>query len=152
MRLCTYLSSNKKNLFNKFGFRFCYEIFRFFGLRSNVEIPYNAHIGHGLYIPHLIGIVINQDAVIGINCTLSQNITIGDLKRGDRTGSPVIGDNVYIAPGAVVLGNVHIGNNVIIGANSVVNTDLQDNAVAAGMPARVISLRGSAEYIGRTDY
>ncbi len=71
---------------------------------------------------------------------------------GDTRGCPEIGDNVEIAPGAVILGNIKIGNNVAIGANSVVDKDIPDNAVAAGMPARVISFKGSEGYINRADY
>jgi serine O-acetyltransferase len=152
MRLCSYFSHNKKNLIKKTLFRFIYELFRDCTSGSSVEITYNTRIGRGLYLPHLIGIVINQDSIIGTNCTISQNVTIGDLKRGKHTGSPVIGNNVYIAPGAVIIGSIHIGHNVIIGANSVVNKDLPDNAVAAGIPASVISFQGSSEYINRIDY
>jgi serine O-acetyltransferase len=152
MRLCSYLSQNKKNIFNKIAFRFFYEIFRHHSLKSCVEIFHYTKIGTGLYIPHIVGIVIHQDAIIGKNCHISQNTTIGQLNRGDRKGSPVIGDNVYIAPGAVIIGKISIGNNVVIGPNSVVTKDIPDNAVAAGIPARVISFRGSVDYINRTDY
>jgi serine O-acetyltransferase len=152
MRSCTYLSKNKNNIFKQIGFRFFFEIFRDYALKSGIEITYNTKIGCGLYIPHLIGIVINENAVIGRNCNISQNVTIGDLKRGERIGSPLIGDNVYIAPGAVIIGNIRIGNNVAVGANCVVNKDLPDNAVAVGIPASIISYKGSMEYISRIDY
>ncbi len=152
MRLCTYLSQNRNNILKKIAFRFFYEIFREYAFESGIEIEYTTQIGSGLYIPHMIGIVVHMEAVIGKNCHISQNVTIGQLNRGDRKGSPTIGDNVYIAPGAVIIGKIQIGNNVVIGANSVVNHDLPDNAVAAGMPAKIISMKGSQDYIVRTDY
>jgi len=152
MRLCTYFAKNPCNPLKKVMFRVTYEVFRCYSLRSSVEITHNTLIGGGLYIPHLIGIVIHEDTVIGKNCNISQNVTIGHLKRGERKGSPTIGDNVYIAPGAVILGKIKIGNNVIIGANSVVTKDIPENAVAAGVPAQIISLDGSVDYIDRTDY
>lgn len=152
MRLCSYFSNTGNFILNKLAFRFFFEIFRLQASGSNVEITYNTKIGRGLYIPHLIGIVINEEAIIGNNCNISQNVTIGNLKRGSRKGSPTIGDNVYIAPGAVLIGNIRIGNNVAIGANCVVNKDLPDNAVAVGIPVRIISYKGSTDYINRTDY
>jgi serine O-acetyltransferase len=152
MRWCSYLSRNKTNVFKKIAFRFFFEILRHYSNEYGLEITYLSKIGPGLYIPHPQGIVVHEDAVIGRNCLLSQGVTIGDLKRGDRKGCPVIGDNVYIAPGAVVVGHIKVGDNVAIGANAVVNRDLPDNAVAAGIPARILSFQGAGEYITRTDY
>jgi len=67
--------------------------------------------------------------------------------RGSKKGTPIIGDNVYIGPGAKIIGNVNIGNDVAIGANAVVTKDLPPFAVAVGVPARVISLKGSEGYV-----
>ena len=98
MRLCTYLSQNK-NILKRIAFRFFYELFRCYAIRCCIEISHNTKIGSGLYLPHLVGIVVHRDAVIGKNCCISQNVTIGELHRGEREGNPTIGDNVYIAPG-----------------------------------------------------
>ncbi len=65
---------------------------------------------------------------------------------------PVIGDNVYIGSGAKIIGSVNVGNNVAIGANAVLTKDVPDNAVVVGVPAKVISYKGSMGYIDRTDY
>ncbi len=59
--------------------------------------------------------------------------------RGSKKGTPIIGDSVYIGPGAKIIGNVNIGNDVMIGANAVITKDLPPFAVAVGVPARVIS-------------
>jgi serine O-acetyltransferase len=65
---------------------------------------------------------------------------------------PVIGDNVYIGPGAKIIGRVNMGSGVAIGANAVVTKDVPDNAVVVGVPAKVISYNGSKGYINKTDY
>jgi serine O-acetyltransferase len=109
-----------------------------------IAIPRATRIGPGLYIGHFGGIVVSSRAVIGRNCNLSQNITIGVSGEGSKRGAPVIGDNVYIAPGARVFGGITIGNNVKIGANAVVHKDLPDNTIAVLDPGfSIISNRGN---------
>jgi serine O-acetyltransferase len=119
-------------------------------IRFGIHISHDTNIDAGLYIGHFGGIVVNTRAVIGKNCNISQGVTIGQLNTGSKRGYPTIGDNVYIAPGAKILGNINIGNNVAIGANSVVTNDIPDCAVVVGIPARVVSLEGSTGYINRT--
>lgn len=122
---------------------------RHYTFRYGISIPYNTVIGAGLYIGHFGGIVINPAAKIGMNCNLSQGITIGQLNRGKRKGVPLIGNGVFIGPGAYVLGSIIIGNNCVIGANAVVIQDLPDNAVVGTPPAIILSLDGSDSYINR---
>ena len=119
------------------------------GHRYGISIPYNTAIGPGFYIGHAGSIVVSPKARIGKNCNISCGVVIGETFRGERTGVPQIGDYVYIAPGAKIIGNIRIGNNVAIGANCVVTRDLPDNAVAVGVPAKVISMAGSDGYITR---
>jgi len=152
MRLCTFLAEDKRNGFRTILFRLFYEILRHYSIMLGISIPCYARIGGGLFIPHPINITINEEAVIGNNCNISQGVTIGQLNRGERKGCPVIGDNVFIGPGAVILGKIKIGNNAAIGANSVVTRDVPDNAVVVGVPARIISYKGSAGYINNTEY
>ena len=80
--------------------------------------------------------MIHARAVIGKNCMISSCVTIGG--RGKHYEVPVIGDNVQISTGSKILGPVHIGNNVVIGANSTVLKDIPSNCVAVGSPARII--------------
>jgi serine O-acetyltransferase len=109
-----------------------------------IEIPRNAKVGPGLYIGHYGGITVSSVAVIGRNCNLSQNITIGVSGAGSKRGAPTIGDNVYIAPGARLFGKINIGNNVKIGANAVIHKDLPDNAIAVLDPGfKIISYAGN---------
>lgn len=109
-----------------------------------IEIPRGAKVGPGLYIGHYGGITVSSQAVIGRDCNLSQNITIGVSGAGAKRGAPTIGDNVYIAPGARLFGKIAIGNNVKIGANAVIHKDLPDNAIAVLDPGfKIISYAGN---------
>jgi serine O-acetyltransferase len=101
------------------------------------DITPGVKIGRGLYLPHPTGIVIRGECVIGDNVTILQGVTIGRLKDGDLSETQ-IGDGVSIYAGAVILGNIKIGNNAVIGANAVVLTDVPDSAVAVGVPAKII--------------
>ena len=88
----------------------------------------NIQIGEGFYIGHFGGITISYATKIGKNFILSQQVTIGISGKGEKRGCPIIGDNVYIAPGAKLFGKIKVGNNVRIGANAVVHEDIPDNA------------------------
>ena len=120
--------------------------------KYGISIPYQTSIGPGFYIGHFGGIVINEAAVIGRNVNISQGVTIGQANRGLRQGVPVIGEGVYLGPGAVIVGAVNIGKGSAIGANAVVTRDLCENAVAVGIPATIISTEGSAGYVDHCDY
>lgn len=116
-----------------------------------IELPRKARIGPGLYIGHFGGITISPHAVIGARCSLSPSITIGLAGQGERLGVPVIGDCVYIAPGARLFGRIRIGNNVKIGANAVVYRDIPDNAVVALDPGfRILSFSGNVARSAKT--
>jgi len=110
-------------------------------------ISYKSEIGGGLYLPHYGGINVSEIARIGLNCNLSQLVTIGVSRRGELKGVPVIGNEVYIGPGAVIFGAIHVGDRAAIGANCVVTKDVPEDAVMAGVPGKVISDEGSTGYI-----
>lgn len=116
-------------------------------LLTGIRLPAAARIGPGLYIGHHGGIVLSSRCVIGENCNLSQGVTIGVGGRGERRGVPSVGDRVYFGPGAKVFGKIRIGADVAVGANAVVNIDLPDGSVAAGVPAQIVSQRGSADFV-----
>lgn len=116
-------------------------------IATGIEIPFTAKIGRGLYIGHFGQIILSPQAVLGECCNISQGITIGQAGRGDQQFTPIIGDRVYIGPGAKLFGKLTVGNDVAIGANAVVTRDLPDNAVAVGVPAKVISLDSSRDFI-----
>lgn len=114
---------------------------------TGIEIPFSTRIGRGLYIGHFGQVILSSKAVIGEFCNISQGVTIGQAGRGSEQYAPVIGDRVYIAPGAKLFGRIVIGNDVAIGANAVVTKDLPDKAVAVGVPAIVINLNSSRDFI-----
>src|ERR1700693_4496953 len=110
-----------------------------------IELPRSATIGPGLYIGHFGGITIAPGVVIGRNCNLSQQITIGLSGQGEKGGGPTIGDNVSFAPGARVFGKISIGNNVKIGDNAVIYKDIPDNAVVVLDPGfKIVSYKGNS--------
>ena len=85
--------------------------------------------------------MIHQDSVIGENCSIGQLVTIGG-GNSKYPGVPTIGDNVRISCGSIVFGGFTVGNNVVIGAHSVVNFPVPDNAVVVGNPGRIVRIGG----------
>ncbi len=113
---------------------------------SGASISPRAIIGQGLYINHFGSIFVGA-VVMGENCNLSHEVTIGVAGRGGSRGMPTIGDRVYIAAGAKIFGQITIGDDVAIGANAVVTKSIPDCAVVVGIPAKIISFRGSFDFI-----
>lgn len=124
-----------------------YRVFRIRVLtRWGIDIPREARIGPGPCVGHFGGIFISKHAVIGKNFNLSQDVTIGMSGRAENRGVPVIGDNVYVAPGAKIFGQIVIGDNVKIGANAVVYKDIPDNAVVVMKPGfEIVSMQSGRE-------
>lgn len=108
---------------------------RFWSAVTGADIPLNCRLGGGLLLPHPNGIVIHPKAVVGPNCLIFQQVTLG---AGTRPGLPQIGGHVDIGAGAKILGGVTIGNHAKIGANAVVLHDVPAGATAIGIPARVL--------------
>lgn len=107
-------------------------------------IPYQADIGEGTVLGYqALGIVIHKRCVIGKNCHISQNVTMGGTSGIYEV--PVLGDNVNVGAGANIIGPVHIGDNAIIGAGAVVVSDIPENAIAVGVPAKVIKMLNKME-------
>ena len=103
-----------------------------------LDISSTAPIGGGLIVQHGYGTIIAPKS-IGKNCWVNQGVTIGYT---NDTDCPTIGDNVTVYAGAKVLGDVHVGNNVIVAANAVVVKDVPDNCVVGGVPAKIIKRNG----------
>lgn len=107
----------------------------------NSKIPYQAKIGRESTFGYGgMGVVIHSKSIIGENCTICQQVTIGG-GNSRFPGVPVIGNNVYIAKGSIVMGGITIGNNVTIGANAVVTKPVPDNAIVAGVPAKILRIK-----------
>lgn len=109
---------------------------------------YTKKIGYGLLLLHPFNITVNGNAIIGNNCTLCKGCTIGQEDRGKRKGVPVIGDFVWIGANATIVGNISVGNNVLIAPNSFVNFDVPDNSIVLGNPAKIIySKNATKDYL-----
>lgn len=102
---------------------------RFWSVVTGADIPLNCHIGGGLLLPHPNGVVIHPRAVVGVNCLIFQQVTIGSRSGDDL---PTIGGHVDIGAGAKILGKVTIGNHARVGANAVVTRDVPAHGMAKG--------------------
>jgi len=108
------------------------------------HVPYTATIGSGTSFGcGGLGVVLHPDTVIGKNCMIAQNVTIGG--RSNFPEVPKLGTNVFVGTGAKILGPVTIGDNVKIGANAVVIRDIPSNSTVVGIPARIIKRKPYSE-------
>jgi len=112
-----------------------------------VELPWNTKIGSGLCIFHGQGLVINDNTVIGKNCILRQNTTIGHKKiqNNQYSKAPIIKDNVDVGANVIIIGEVIIGEHSIIGAGAVVTKDVAPYSIVAGNPAKIIKRKVTHE-------
>lgn len=120
-------------------------------VKFGIQIPFTTQIGDGLFLGHFGSIVINSKVVIGRNCNVAQGVTIGQINIGDKKGCPKIGDRVWIGANAVVVGNIEIGDDVLIAPLSYVNFSVPAKSVVMGNPAKIVSDKGSEGYVNVTD-
>ncbi|MFN8350484.1 MAG: serine acetyltransferase [Flavobacteriales bacterium] len=133
-------------LFGKLIYKYWSIRFHNQGVRCGFDIPPNV-FGPGLSIAHRGTIVVHPDARIGKNCRIHVDVVIG-TRPGPDDLVPTLGDNCYIGPGAKLFGNITIGPNTAIGANSVVNSSFPEGfCTIAGAPARKVSDTPSTEFI-----
>lgn len=120
-------------------------------LKSQIQIPASTQIGKGLYIGHTGRVIINSKAVLGENVNIATGVTIGHENRGKRLGAPSIGNHCWIGTNAVIVGNIKIGNDVLIAPLSFVNFDVPDHSIVIGNPARIIHRENATEgYVEKT--
>ena len=115
--------------------------------RFNLQVYLKTKIGKGFRLNQYGNIVINQGVVIGDNCNVAQGVTIGNVSRGKLKGCPKIGNRVWIGANAVVVGNISIGDDVLIAPLSYVNCDIPANAVVSGNPIKIHNYNGSGVYV-----
>jgi serine O-acetyltransferase len=120
---------------------------KWIGLTVGIHLFPETPIGPGFYIGHYGGIWISPLARLGANCNVGPNVIIGVAGK-HRDKAPVLGDRVWVGPGAIITGEVTVGSGAVIAANSLVTSNVPENAVVIGVPARVISYTGSANLIG----
>ena len=105
---------------------------------TGVQIGFGARIGPGFRVHHYGCVIIAHKSVIGKNFTINQCTMIGAAGPKDGWSYPTIGDNVWVAPGAKVLGGIIVGNNVVIGTNAVVVRNVPSNVIVGGIPAKIL--------------
>lgn len=146
LRKCSFHNENGSKIryvfyklfLNKYKFKFGFEIYP------------DCKIGKGLYIGHFGHIFVNPKVEIGCNVNLSPGVTIGQTNRGKNKGCPKLGNKVWVGTNALIVGEIKIGNNVLIGPGSYVNSDVPDNAVILGNSGKIISFKGTSGYIINT--
>lgn len=109
--------------------------------KSNLYIWPNSEISEGLVIQHGDSSIISAQK-IGYNCQIWQNVTIGKARSGDNEQMPIIGNNVKICAGSIIIGGITIDDNVTIGAGSVVRSDVPANSIVIGNPGFIIKRDG----------
>ncbi|RKZ41661.1 MAG: serine acetyltransferase [Gammaproteobacteria bacterium] len=119
-------------------FSFLYKaLYLFIQIITSIELPCEAKVGKRFTIEHFGGIIVSGDSVFGDDVVIRNGVTVG-LKHTGVRGSPTIGNRVDIGAGAKLLGPIHIGDDVAIGANAVVIKDIPSHSIAVGIPARII--------------
>jgi len=112
----------------------------FWNLLAQSDIDPGATFGRNVLLPHPNGVVIHPLAIVGDDCMIMQQVTIGIISEGE---APKVGNKVYVGAGAKILGNITIGDDVRIGANAVVLEDVPGGCTAVGVPARIIKRTGT---------
>ncbi len=119
------------------------QLSRFF---TGIEIHPGATIGKRVFFDHGMGIVIGETAEIGDDCVIYHGVTLGGTSTTRSKRHPTLKNGVVVGAGAKILGNITLGENVKIGANSVVLKSIPDNRVAVGIPAKVIKKTKEEDY------
>lgn len=133
--ICCYrhFQCNQRNVWGKFYKR----KLKILENKTGISLEYNTSIGDGLIIGHWGKIVINGGVDFGNQFYITHGVTIGRDVRGKRMGVPTFGDKVCIRTNSTVVGNIHIGNDVLIAPNTFVNFDVPDHSVVVGNPASI---------------
>ncbi len=127
--------------------RFFYRcVYRYLCNKRGIEISWRTKIGYGLYIGHAYGITVNHKVEIGNNCNIHKGVTIGQENRGDRKGTPKIGDDVWIGVNVTIVGKVTIGDDVLIAPNSYVNCDVPSHSIVVGNPCSIRHCENATEH------
>ncbi|MBI3795414.1 MAG: serine acetyltransferase, partial [Deltaproteobacteria bacterium] len=114
---------------------------------TGIDLPCEVQVGRRFTIEHFGDIIISGDAVFGDDVVIRNGVTVG-LRRTGIRGAPRIGNRVDIGAGAKLLGDIVIGDDVAIGANAVVLTDVPPNSLAVGVPAQIRPRQASADQAG----
>lgn len=113
--------------------------------KTGIQIPARTQIGEGFYIGHFGRVIIHPECVLGKNVNIATGVTLGRENRGAREGVPKIGNCVWIGTNAVVVGNITVGNDVLIAPLAYVNFDVPDHSIVIGNPAKIIKRDNATE-------
>lgn len=137
------------NVGNIWGYLYARKLDRFC-LKTGIDFARNPNIGKGLIIGHWGRIVLNGNVKFGNEIMLTHNVTIGRDIRGKRAGIPTIGSKVCIRANSTVVGNITIGDDVLIAPNTFVNFDVPSHSVVIGNPATIHHKENAVEgHMGR---
>jgi serine O-acetyltransferase len=115
-------------------------IYKHYQYKYGIQIPVKTRIGQGFRIGHINNILINENVIIGDNCQIQNGVTIGYEVRGKRRGTPILGNRVWVGANSVIVGNIKIGNNVLIAPNTFVNFNIPDDSIVINSSrARIIN-------------
>jgi serine O-acetyltransferase len=118
-------------------------------MRYGFDVSPQTKIGPGLYIGHFGGVVISPYATLGANVNIAQGVTIGSTSMGPRKGTPTLGDRVWVGANAVIVGEITIGDDALIGPGAYVYFDVPNKGVVLGNPGIVVANTGSTGYVNR---
>lgn len=119
--------------------------------KTQIQIPARTEIGEGFYIGHSGRVIVNPEAKLGKNMNVSTGVVIGAENRGARKGAPTFDGYCWIGANAVIVGNVHIGEDVLIAPLAYVNFDVPPHSIVIGNPAKIIHKENAtSEYICNT--
>ena len=119
-------------------------------IKTGIQIPPKTNIGEGFYIGHCGRIIINPQTSIGKNVNIATGVVIGQENRGKRKGCPTIGNKVWIGANSVIVGNIKIGNDVLIAPLTYINFDVPSHSIVIGNPGRIIHKdNATKDYINR---
>lgn len=119
--------------------------------KTQIQIPARTEIGEGFYIGHSGRVIVNPEAKLGKNMNVSTGVVIGVENRGARKGAPTFDGYCWIGANAVIVGKVHIGEDVLIAPLAYVNFDVPPHSIVIGNPAKIIHKENAtSEYICNT--
>lgn len=130
------VSLSKKGSVSRGFFRILMRHYRF---KYGFEINPDAMIGEGFYLTSHCSTIVIGPVTIGKNCNVGHSVTIGRGIAGAKMGRPIIGDNVWIGTGSVIVGKIQIGNNVLVAPNTFINFDVPDNSIVIGNPGKIVA-------------
>ena len=126
--------------------RLYYEVkLKLLSYKTHIQIPARTQIGEGFYIGHSGRVIIHPDAKIGKNVNVGTGVTIGFENRGARKGAPTLEGNCWVGTNSVIVGNVKIGEDVLIAPLTFVNFDVPAHSIVIGNPAKIIEKQNATE-------